>query len=156
MRSDFLHERTLRSLGKCWSQSLLNEVWFPSSRAIRNAFQRCRLSQSLLNEVWFPSKPDRGCMKPDRGVAIPSKWGLISFTVTLHSFRYPTLVSQSLLNEVWFPSTTTAAVAITRSAVAIPSKWGLISFLSGSICYRNTSGVAIPSKWGLISFSWKS
>jgi len=63
-------------------------------------------------------------------VAIPSKWGLISFW------------------EV-------ARKPLTDNGVAIPSKWGLISFMPGAGMTGLGGIVAIPSKWGLISFIWR-
>jgi len=42
--------------------------------------------------------------KKKKSVAIPSKWGLVSYDL-LESQRTPEKVeSQSLLNEVWFPT----------------------------------------------------
>jgi len=38
------------------SQSLLNEVWFPTKRFYDTIATFLIKSQSLLNEVWFPTK----------------------------------------------------------------------------------------------------
>ena len=37
------------------SQSLLNEVWFPTHQLDNNIVIQLDKSQSLLNEVWFPT-----------------------------------------------------------------------------------------------------
>jgi len=37
------------------SQSLLNEVWFPTTEAVVDIAKKKKKSQSLLNEVWFPT-----------------------------------------------------------------------------------------------------
>jgi len=37
------------------SQSLLNEVWFPTKSKVFKEYLAERGSQSLLNEVWFPT-----------------------------------------------------------------------------------------------------
>jgi len=43
-------------MGYSQSQSLLNEVWFPTDNMLfSNKVRDLRKSQSLLNEVWFPT-----------------------------------------------------------------------------------------------------
>jgi len=57
MRSGFLHEKK-RDLEKAdfqESQSLLNEVWFPTGTTGWMIMEGRFMSQSLLNEVWFPT-----------------------------------------------------------------------------------------------------
>jgi len=61
------------------SQSLLNEVFFPTEHGIKK-FTVVDVSQSLLNEVFFPT---------------PALW---------LGWIYGASVSQSLLNEVFFPT----------------------------------------------------
>jgi len=60
-------------------------------------------SQSLLNEVWFPTLARKNATERKKKVAIPSKWGLVSYCMDL---RRCSMIdqSQSLLNEVWFPT----------------------------------------------------
>jgi len=84
-------------------------------------------SQSLLNEVWFPT-PFGKTKKPgtDR-VAIPSKWGLVSYVIKALKAA-GRAESQSLLNEVWFPTKISPYCHLWGSWVAIPSKWGLVSY----------------------------
>jgi len=81
MRSDFL--RDLKTLNK---------------------LSRNGTSQSLLNEVWFPSRKKWKIHSSKDWVAIPSKWGLISFAMSFVKDLIGIKESQSLLNEVWFPS----------------------------------------------------
>jgi len=74
MRSGFL--RVTRSLsgilGASKSQSLLNEVWFPTL-SIDEASKLIAESQSLLNEVWFPTIARYFNVLRKFCVAIPSK-----------------------------------------------------------------------------------
>ena len=152
MRSDFLHCQTSGNARRGnKSQSLLNEVWFPSWKSLYGGLELGE-SQSLLNEVWFPSSNSSVDMSFFPRVAIPSKWGLISFRTTEGAAVRAPSMSQSLLNEVWFPSVQTSLGRFNPRDVAIPSKWGLISFIPPSESWR-PAGVAIPSKWGLISFA---
>jgi len=53
------------------SQSLLNEVFFPTSRS-NSRPSNLQQSQSLLNEVFFPTEPS-GDNEEVKHVAIPSK-----------------------------------------------------------------------------------
>ena len=96
MRSGFLLNRLKEPRKKKKSQSLLNEVWFPTSSGLKRNRTLKERSQSLLNEVWFPTeKIMKTYLKVDE--------------------------SQSLLNEVWFPTGFVFAMLKTRK-VAIPSK----------------------------------
>ena len=81
MRSGFLHkELFVDNVSSSSSQSLLNEVWFPTKTDTEAAALGI-VSQSLLNEVWFPTHR--------------------------YSYKYIWVQeSQSLLNEVWFPTRT--------------------------------------------------
>ena len=82
------------------SQSLLNEVWFPS--ATKDTMQRRYLSQSLLNEVWFPSSSN---LILNRGGKSQSLLNEVWFPSKGHTVSYLNRIgSQSLLNEVWFLS----------------------------------------------------
>jgi len=56
------------------SQSLLNEVWFPTPTKGNGVSVDISGSQSLLNEVWFPTISGVGRVRvTGAGVAIPSK-----------------------------------------------------------------------------------
>jgi len=86
-------------------------------------------------------------------VAIPSKWGLVSYQALLFYISKQVRSSQSLLNEVWFPTAEVKEREERLLRVAIPSKWGLVSYWKR----QGTAGVgtyqvAIPSKWGLVSY----
>ena len=61
-------------------------------------------SQSLLNEVWFPTIISENELPVETDVAIPSKWGLVSYTRRVQIWLNLLILSQSLLNEVWFPT----------------------------------------------------
>ena len=133
------------------SQSLLNEVWFPTTKKGGEKVLSILASQSLLNEVWFPTKCQSNTKKA-RLVAIPSKWGLVSYYSVRSQVRY-WLRSQSLLNEVWFPTNEeTYELDIRCKGVAIPSKWGLVSYFWHRNELWTVFRVAIPSKWGLVSY----
>jgi len=88
---------------KTLSQSLLNEVWFPTTKRSAKRL-KFLLSQSLLNEVWFPTHLNLISLGILHMVAIPSKWGLVSYALHYHIIVNGNM-SQSLLNEVWFPTT---------------------------------------------------
>jgi len=62
------------------SQSLLNEVWFPTSTGEAKVEAQGFRSQSLLNEVWFPTHNNIN-ISFWISVAIPSKWGLVSYNI---------------------------------------------------------------------------
>jgi len=81
LRSGFL-QRQVEVIYDCMveSQSLLFEVWFPTSPVVQRCGSYLHSSQSLLFEVWFPTRWT--------AVYDGSQW----------------TVSQSLLNEVWFPT----------------------------------------------------
>jgi len=55
MRSGFLHPTAYYLELETESQSLLNEVWFPTTD-FATLLDIADLSQSLLNEVWFPTE----------------------------------------------------------------------------------------------------
>jgi len=162
----------------------------------------CPLSQSLLNEVFFPTynliERRKICWLV---VAIPSKWGLLSYIAhvqvgnyillsqsllnevffptqqamvwqviahvqsqsLLNEVFFPTpyrngmpvhVPSQSLLNEVFFPTHLWKTWNIRSPDVAIPSKWGLLSYNGRvGVTHGEDTLVAIPSKWGLLSYA---
>jgi len=78
------------------SQSLLNEVFFPTVKEKKPEISVEEMSQSLLNEVFFPT-PTLG------GIKIEG-------------------TSQSLLNEVFFPTIRMKTIVEKIIEVAIPSK----------------------------------
>jgi len=63
------------------SQSLLNEVFFPTKRRPRKTGNHEMESQSLLNEVFFPTQACLLNLFSRQEVAIPSKWGLLSYAI---------------------------------------------------------------------------
>jgi len=158
------------------SQSLLNEVKFPTARCSLPCVRCCR-SQSLLNEVKFPTfKGIR--QKPYPLVAIPFKWGQVSYRSSRRGKKQHAK-SQSLLNEVKFPTMTVFKVSEGVVVVAIPFKWGQVSYyISHRMPYKyqsqsllnevkfptyklalevvNARIVAIPFKWGQVSYSMES
>jgi len=86
------------------------------------------------------------------GVAIPSKWGLLSDRKLYLTKNFQK--SQSLLNEVFFPTTNQTCLRVWKKKVAIPSKWGLLSDWLPVDKFMEKMEVAIPSKWGLLS-DWR-
>ena len=80
------------------SQSLLNEVKFPTKVTGRRMVLPLRRSQSLLNEVKFPTIP----------------W--------VSKKKLGGVRSQSLLNEVKFPTALREIIVERRPFVAIPFK----------------------------------
>ena len=151
MRSSFLHSMTDWGKTIDKSQSLLNEVFFPTERGARNWHLRPvaipskwgLLSYLKIGGQWYAA-----------AVAIPSKWGLLSYGggyMKKELFQ----VSQSLLNEVFFP--TQRRISLASAEVAIPSKWGLLSYPPPIVAKEipKIAGVAIPSKWGLLSYMKK-
>jgi len=131
------------------SQSLLNEVWFPTLST--KQIELINESQSLLNEVWFPTETVGFTAFNDNGVAIPSKWGLVSYWHK--QIQQPTLLeSQSLLNEVWFPTLTAEQKAqLIKSQSLLNEVWFPTQRNQEKADFEGKV-VAIPSKWGLVSY----
>ena len=122
---------------------------------MRSSFLRFFKKKKENKEVAIPSKwgllsyAKGGKMYYNGKVAIPSKWGLLSYILRQ---KHSTVTrSQSLLIEVFFP--TLIVRTSINFAVAIPSNWGLISYISSAKLQFGDSIVAIPSNWGLISYN---
>jgi len=131
------------------SQSLLNEVWFPTYATV-GILSILLVSQSLLNEVWFPTF-SKYTFKSDKSVAIPSKWGLVSYVCFIIENQTKRVLSQSLLNEVWFPTNLTGVWSAfpSQSQSLLNEVWFPTGFKRDIVASKS---VAIPSKWGLVSY----
>jgi len=90
---------------KGMSQSLLNEVFFPTHSRLRKRRSKSMESQSLLNEVFFPTKQFKEVRKCWSGSqSLLNEVFFPTVYVSIRSWRRQG--SQSLLNEVFFPTPT--------------------------------------------------
>ena len=90
-------------------------------------------------------------IRRSKGVAIPFKWGQVSYD-TVHKESVKNILSQSLLNEVKFPTRRFCNNQRENWTVAIPFKWGQVSYSGGVRVILNGETVAIPFKWGQVSY----
>jgi len=109
MRSFFLPPKDWAKFIKEKSQSLLNEVFFPTVEGQGKEEKMKALSQSLLNEVFFPTEITK---TGDGRVGITQSQSLLNevfFPTGLGGRGAFGFASQSLLNEVFFPTSSFTA-----------------------------------------------